>query len=58
MNFTLLLKPTAQIGSSSSSSGVAWMFAIVRPYARSFAIVAALTVSFVCDESISETSTW
>jgi len=59
MNFTLLLwKPTARISSSSSSSGVARMFAIVRPCARSFAIVAALTVSFVCDESMSETNTW
>ena len=54
----LLLKPTARMSSKRLASVVARMFSTVRPCARSLSIVAALTVSLVCDESISEMSVW
>jgi len=46
------------MSSSSLASDVARMLAGVRPWARSFFIVARLVVSFVCDESIREIRLW
>mmetsp|Transcript_10572 Transcript_10572/g.42728 ORF Transcript_10572/g.42728 Transcript_10572/m.42728 type:complete len:254 (+) Transcript_10572:587-1348(+) len=54
----LLWKPTLRMRSWNASSGVARTFSTVSPCARSRAIVSAVTVSLVCDESMSETSVW